>query len=87
MKRWAGGLKRKRRVFKRDNGICWKCYCQLHVLKKEKQGSSKKAHLHHLIFRCNGGTDDDENLVLTCHKCEVKTHELIVKKEKLNNYA
>jgi len=32
------------------------------------------SHVHHLVFRSQGGTDDIENLMGLCHICHEKAH-------------
>ena len=50
-------------VLHRDNYICQCCgkkNCRLEV--------------HHIKFRCNGGTDDEENLITLCEDCHKGVH-------------
>ena len=47
-----------------NTGICEKCgNDNYHIL-----------HIHHKIERCNGGTDDLENLILLCPNCHYTDH-------------
>jgi hypothetical protein len=50
-------------VLHRDNYTCQKC--------KTKKG---KLHVHHIIFRSNGGTNSPENLITLCESCHSKLH-------------
>lgn len=57
-------------VLDRDNHTCQHC-----------KGKTKDSslHVHHIVFRSNGGSDESENLITLCktchdrlHKCEIK---------------
>lgn len=50
-------------VLHRDGYQCQKC--------KTKKG---KLHVHHVVFRSNGGTDSPENLIVLCSDCHDKLH-------------
>ena len=50
-------------VLHRDGYQCQKC--------KTKKG---KLHVHHVVFRSNGGTDSPENLIVLCSDCHEKLH-------------
>jgi 5-methylcytosine-specific restriction endonuclease McrA len=50
-------------VLRRDGYQCRKC--------KTKKG---KLHVHHIVFRSNGGTDSPENLMVLCPTCHDKLH-------------
>ena len=50
-------------VLHRDGHQCQKC--------KTKKG---KLHVHHIIFRSNGGTDTPSNLITLCPSCHDKLH-------------
>lgn len=50
-------------VLHRDGYQCQKC--------KTKKG---KLHVHHIIFRSNGGTDAPSNLIVLCSNCHDKLH-------------
>lgn len=50
-------------VLSRDNYTCQCC--------KTKKGS---LHIHHIVYRSNGGSDTSENLVVLCEKCHSKLH-------------
>ena len=69
-------------VLDRDNYKCQnsKCIC------KEKQ---PKLHVHHIIFRCNNGSDEPENLTTLCKQCHDGLHagliELKLKGKKKGN--
>jgi 5-methylcytosine-specific restriction endonuclease McrA len=51
-------------VLYRDNYQCQKC--------KTKKG---KLHVHHIIFRSNGGTSVPSNLIALCELCHKRLHE------------
>ena len=50
-------------VLHRDGYQCQKC--------KTRKG---KLHVHHVVFRSNGGTDSPENLIVLCSDCHDKLH-------------
>ncbi|MEG1725883.1 MAG: RNA-guided endonuclease IscB [Anaerovoracaceae bacterium] len=52
-------------VLNRDNFICQYC-----------KGKSKdsKLEVHHIVFRSNEGSDDEENLITLCSDCHYKLH-------------
>ncbi len=50
-------------VLHRDGYQCQKC--------KTRKG---KLHVHHVVFRSNGGTDSPENLIVLCSDCHEKLH-------------
>ena len=50
-------------VLHRDGYQCQKC--------KTKKG---KLHVHHIIFRSNGGTDAPSNLITLCENCHSRLH-------------
>jgi hypothetical protein len=52
-------------VLNRDNYTCQYC-----------KGKSKdsKLEVHHIIFRCYGGSDEPENLITLCKTCHDKLH-------------
>ena len=50
-------------VLNRDQYQCQKC--------KTKSG---KLHVHHIVFRSNGGTDSPDNLITLCESCHSKLH-------------
>lgn len=49
---------RREAVLHRDNYTC-QCCGKKHV----------RLEVHHIIFRCMGGTDDERNLITLCEKC------------------
>lgn len=61
--------KRRLEVYERDGGLCVLC---------GRQG----AHIHHIVFRSQGGTDDMENLVTLCGECHDHAHGKWIGKEK-----
>lgn len=50
-------------VLHRDGYQCQKC--------KTKKG---KMHVHHVVFRSNGGTDTPSNLITLCESCHARLH-------------
>jgi hypothetical protein len=57
-------------VIDRDNHICQYC--------KGKSRDSK-IEVHHIIYRCNGGSDESENLISLCKTCHNKVHDESIK--------
>ena len=58
-----GHSSRRSAILHRDNYTCQCCgkkNCRLEV--------------HHIKFRCNGGTDDEENLITLCEDCHKGVH-------------
>lgn len=51
-------------VLARDNYTCQCC--------KTKKGT---LHVHHIIYRSNGGSDDIENLITLCENCHKELHQ------------
>ena len=58
-------------VLSRDAYTCQCC--------KTKQGTLQ---VHHIIYRSNGGSDEESNLITLCKNCHAKLH-----KGELNNFA
>ena len=54
----------KAKVLNRDNYTCQCC--------KTKKGT---LHVHHIIYRSNGGSDKMENLITLCENCHKKLHD------------
>ena len=55
----------KAKVLNRDNYTCQCC--------KRKRKDSK-LEVHHIIYRCNGGSDEVENVITLCHSCHFDLH-------------
>lgn len=55
----------KAKVLNRDNYTCQHC-------KGKKKDS--KLEVHHIIYRSNGGADEEDNLVTLCHSCHSDLH-------------
>lgn len=55
-------------VLNRDNYTCQCC--------KTKKGT---LHVHHIIYRSNGGSDKMENLITLCESCHEKLHKGLLK--------
>ena len=72
-----GYSSRREAVLHRDNYTC-QCCGKKHV----------RLEVHHIIFRCMGGTDDEKNLITLCEKCHKMVHDGILiltkKPKKLN---
>ena len=56
----------KAMVLNRDNYTCQCC--------KGKHKDSR-LEVHHIIYRCNGGSDKDDNLITLCHTCHKNLHD------------
>ena len=63
--RRADSPAKTQRIFEKRGGRCWWCDC---VLQREKAGADF-FHVDHLIPVCDGGTNDETNLVPACAKC------------------
>ena len=67
----------KQFVLHRDNHECQANRKVVHI---------KKLHVHHIVFRSNGGTDTPDNLITLCENCHADLHsglfELKVRKSK-----
>lgn len=65
------------KILERDNWTCQRCGNPLHV-KKTKQGFingvSRIAIKHHIVHRCDGGTNTVDNLMSSCKLCERTYH-------------
>jgi len=57
----------KQYVLARDNYTCQNC---------KKRKTVLKLHVHHIIFKSNGGTDNPNNLATLCNSCHKKIHNL-----------
>ncbi len=53
------------RILNRDGWTCQKC----HLV-----SFNGKLHVHHVIHRKNGGTEDDDNLITLCNPCHRAEH-------------
>lgn len=79
---------RRKRILKRDNFRCQsstlltkgKPCCYPDGFKRR----SRELHVHHIIPRSEGGTDDDENLITLCHICHRKMGESHCRVQKIN---
>lgn len=56
----------KAMVLNRDNYTCQCC--------KGKHKDSK-LEVHHIVFRSNGGSDEQDNLIILCHTCHKYLHD------------
>jgi hypothetical protein len=52
-------------VLFRDGYVCQHC---------KGKSKDKRLHVHHVIFRCNGGSDDESNLATVCKTCHDGVH-------------
>lgn len=53
--------KLRREIYERDGGQCVLC-------------GGAGAHIHHIVFRSQGGKDEPDNLVTLCGSCHEKAH-------------
>ena len=60
----------KAMVLNRDNYTCQYC--------KNKYKDSK-LEVHHIIFKSNGGSDEESNLITLCHTCHYDLHHSLIK--------
>lgn len=58
----APGSTMRRRVKKRDFDRCRRC------------GTGFDLHVHHVIYRSQGGPDADNNLITLCQGCHATVH-------------
>ena len=58
----------KAKVLNRDNYTCQCC-------KGKKMKKTDKLEVHHIIFRSNGGSDDEDNLITLCSSCHHALHQ------------
>ena len=56
----------KQYVLKRDGYLCQSC--------KKKTRNNSELHVHHILFKSNGGTDTKNNLITLCKPCHDKLH-------------
>jgi Restriction endonuclease len=66
-----GFANRKAYVLCRDNYTCQQC--------KKKNVA---LHVHHIVYRSNGGSDDESNLITLCEDCHHKLHQGKIKLKK-----
>lgn len=64
----------KAKVLNRDNYTCQYC---------KNKHKDKRLEVHHIIFRSQGGSDEENNLITLCHTCHKKLHngKIILKQE------
>jgi 5-methylcytosine-specific restriction endonuclease McrA len=53
----------RKQILERDNNTCSVCGTDIGTM-----------HVHHIIERCTGGTDDESNLMTLCSLCHHKHH-------------
>ena len=56
----------KQYVLKRDSYTCQSC--------KKNTKKNVELHVHHIIFKSNGGTDTKNNLIILCKQCHDQLH-------------
>lgn len=56
---------RKAYILDRDNYICQHC---------KGKSKDKKLHVHHIVFKSNGGSNDESNLITVCKTCHTDIH-------------
>ena len=59
----------KARILSRDNHTCQIC---------KKKPKNERLEVHHIVFRSQGGSDEENNLVTLCHSCHVKLHKGLI---------
>ena len=59
----------KAMVLNRDNYTCQIC---------KGKHKDKKLEVHHIIFRKDGGSDDEKNLITLCHTCHYNLHHNLI---------
>lgn len=69
-----GFANRKAYVLWRDNYTCQQC--------KKKNVA---LHVHHIVYRSQGGSDDESNLITLCENCHHKLHQGKIKLKKSIN--
>jgi len=57
----------KQFILKRDNYTCQSC--------KKRTKKNIELHVHHIVFKSNGGTDTKNNLITLCKICHDKLHQ------------
>lgn len=74
-----GYLNKRMFVLARDHCTCQCC---------KGKSKDKKLEVHHIIYRCNGGTDDVNNLIVVCSTCHKKIHKnkIVLKDVKIKTY-
>lgn len=60
----------KAKVLNRDNYICQHC---------KGRRKDSKLEVHHIIYRSNGGSDKEDNLITLCHACHKGVHSKSIK--------
>ena len=61
----------KQYILDRDN---YKCQNSV-KMNNQTIKHSKKLHVHHIVFKSNGGTDSPENLITLCETCHNNLHQ------------
>ena len=52
-------------VLNRDNHICCNC---------KGKSKDRRLEVHHIVFRRNGGSDEQDNLITLCRVCHDELH-------------
>jgi 5-methylcytosine-specific restriction endonuclease McrA len=63
--------KKKLRIWKRDNYICYLCYRDLEEF-KNFMSDNNPITVDHIISKQDGGTDDASNLLTCCRQCNLE---------------
>lgn len=66
--RGSSRKRRRTRLIERDGPFCTCC-----------QIEDTNLEIHHIKKRCDGGTNDLDNLCLMCHRCHVYWHQIETK--------
>lgn len=71
------GENQRRRLYRRAGDRCERCgICEADGLDTERVRNQPFLPIHHVVRVVDGGTDDDENLVVLCNPCHREWHGL-----------
>lgn len=63
----AGRKRVRRLLWPKQGGKC--CYCGAQLVKNATGRNPLRVTIEHLRRKCDGGTDQIDNLALSCHEC------------------
>jgi len=70
MKQYTIDDKLRKRILKRDHYTCQRCWFETAAGASAMRAKSYTyLHVHHILARSMGGTDDPKNLITLCHFC------------------